>query len=90
MRPDKWRERARRLLDLARKAREANDDKWAEHLTARAEQYFDKANAVEAVHGLRDDRPSYLSKTNNQANSLAQPTVPIRSPTSNRGENEIV
>ena len=62
MRPDKWRARAQRLLDLARKAREANDDKWAEHLTARAEQYFNKANAVEAVNGPRDDRPSYLSK----------------------------
>jgi hypothetical protein len=62
MRPGKWRARAQRLLDLARKAREANDNKWAENLTARAAQYFNKANAVEAVNGVRDDRHSYLSK----------------------------
>ena len=62
MRPDKWRERAQRLLDLARKARDTNDDKWAEHLTVRAEQYFSKANTIETVNGPPGCRHSYQKK----------------------------
>ena len=63
MRPDKWRSRADRLLSLAKRAREAGDLKWAKHLTARAEQYFNKANALETTIPLDENGDSRIADT---------------------------
>ena len=63
MRPDKWRARAERLISLAQRAREVGDLRWAEHLTARAEQCLSKANAMAASAPLHDDGDSCLDDT---------------------------
>jgi hypothetical protein len=43
MGPQGWRRRAERLFDLAKRARDDGNVKWAEHLSSRAEKYLGRA-----------------------------------------------
>jgi hypothetical protein len=50
MHPTRWRAQAKRWLALARVAREDGELAWAASLTARANEYLDRAASLERAH----------------------------------------